>query len=196
MPLINFLVFNMKSTRLQAAIAVATLSAAGLCHAQATESPWYGEIGYTAIEAKESLAGMSAKYEPSLLTGVVGYRFTPNVSLEGMVGFGMGDDEVKLDGVGTGLKGKLGTSFGVFVRPSVQVSDSVELFGRLGFVRSEVKFSAPGFSQTGSDTSLAYGFGANFHLSKSSYLQANWTSYYDDDGVQLQGLGLAWGMKF
>ncbi len=172
------------------------MCAAGLGHAQAVDSPLYGEIGYTAIEVKASAPGVSLKYEPALLTGLVGYRFNPNLSVEGMVGFGLGDDEVKLNGVGTGAKGKLGTSFGVFLRPSVQVSESIELFGRLGFVRSEVKVSAAGFTESGSDTGLAYGIGANFHLTKSSYLQASWTSHYDDDGVKLQGLGVAWGMKF
>jgi len=76
------------------------------------------------------------------------------------------------------------------------VSESVELFGRLGFVRSQLKLSLGGLTESASDTGLAYGFGANFHLTKSSYLQASWTSHYDDDGLKLEGLGLAWGMKF
>ena len=59
-----------------------------------------------------------------------------------------------------------------------------------------LKLSLGGLTESASDTGLAYGFGANFHITKSSYLQATWTSHYDDDGVKLEGLGLAWGMKF
>jgi opacity protein-like surface antigen len=186
----------MKKSIVRSLVAVAAMSAAGLGHAQVADSPLYGEVGYTAIQAKAADGGLTVKFEPGLLTGVVGYRFHPNLSVEGMVGFGAGDDEVTLNGVNTGVKGKLGTSFGVFLRPSVHVSESVELFGRLGFVRSQLKLSLGGLTESASDTGLAYGFGANFHITKSSYLQATWTSHYDDDGVKLEGLGLAWGMKF
>jgi attachment invasion locus protein len=194
--IITSLVLKMKKSVLRPLVAVAAMSAAGLGHAQAVDSPLYGEIGYTAIQAKASAGGLSAKFEPGLLTGIVGYRFHPNLSVEGMVGVGMGDDDVTVNGFNTGIKGKLGTSFGVFLRPSMHVSESVELFGRVGFVRSSVKLSMAGMSESDSDTGLAFGFGANFHLTKSSYLQASWTSHYYDDGVKLEGLGVAWGMKF
>ncbi len=186
----------MKHSVLRSLFAVTLVSAAAAAHAQATEPSLYGEIGYNSVSVTSKDVGVSVKFKPDLLTGVIGYRVHPNVSVEGLLGFGIGDDEVKLNGVGTGVKGEMGTTYGVFLRPNVAVSESVELFGRVGFVRTALKLSAGGVSESSSDTGLAYGIGANFNLSKTSYLQANWTSYYSDDGVKLQGIGLAWGMKF
>lgn len=186
----------MKHSVLRSLFAVTLVSAAAAAHAQATEPSLYGEIGYNSVSVTESGGGVSLKFKPDLLTGVIGYRLNPNLSVEGLLGFGIGDDEIKLNGMGTGVKGEMGTTYGVFLRPSVAVSDSVELFGRVGFVRSALKLSGPGGSVSLSDTGLAYGIGANFNLSKTSYLQANWTSYYNDDGLKLQGIGVAWGMNF
>ena len=56
--------------------------------------------------------------------------------------------------------------------------------------------SSAGESVSDSGQDVAYGIGANVNLSRTSYLQASWTSHYDDDGVKLEGLGVAWGMKF
>lgn len=186
----------MKNRLVRSLVAVTLVSAAAAGHAQSTDPTLYGELGYSSVSVSAKDATDSLKFKPDLLTGVIGYRLNPNLAVEGLLGFGVGDDEVKLNGSPTGVKGKLGTTYGVFLRPSVAVSESFELFGRVGYVRSALKLSAIGLSETSSDTGLAYGIGANFHLGKSSYLQANWASYYSNDGLKLQGLGVAWGMKF
>ncbi|MCU0941928.1 MAG: porin family protein [Hydrogenophaga sp.] len=186
----------MKHSVLRSLFAVTIVFAAAAAHAQSTGSSLYGEIGYNSVSVTESGGGLTVKFKPDLLTGVIGYRLNPNLSVEGLLGFGIGDDEITLNGMASGVMGEMGTTYGVFLRPSMAVSESVELFGRVGFVRNTLKLSGPGGSASLSDTGLAYGIGANFNLSKTSYLQANWTSYYNDDGMKLQGIGVAWGMNF
>ena len=76
------------------------------------------------------------------------------------------------------------------------LSESVELFARLGYLRTKLSLSAGGASVSDSDTGAAYGLGVNLNLTKTAYLQANWMNYYKEDGVKAQGVALAYGMRF
>jgi hypothetical protein len=188
----------MKSTRLLAL--AATCFALSAAHAQSAESAahpaMYAEIGYAAPELKMSDGIDSMKASPSLFSGVFGYQFHPNFAVEGYLGLGAGKDGVKFNGVSVPVNAKLGTLYGVFARPSVSVSESVDLFARIGWMSTELKASGPGGSYADRNSSMAYGVGANFNLSKTAYLQASWTSFYDKHETQIQGLGLAYGMRF
>jgi hypothetical protein len=181
-------------------VAAASLMALSAAQAQTTppaaNPKLYAEIGYTATTFKVSAGGDSLKASPSLVSGVFGYQAHPNFAVEGFLGFGAGKDGVKYNGVDLPIDVKLGTMVGVFARPSVALGDTVELFGRVGWMHTELKTSAPGLSVTEKDSNVAYGFGANFNLSKSSYLQASWTSFYNKDDTKIEGFGLAYGLRF
>jgi hypothetical protein len=90
--------------------------------------------------------------------------------------------------VGSGIDIKVGTGVGFFTRASVNVSDDLQLFGRLGWQHSRLKFSDATGSDSDSGSDLAYGFGANYNLSKSSYLQASWMSYYNKNSTRSAAL--------
>jgi opacity protein-like surface antigen len=185
----------MKNHRLLALAATClVLSTANAQTANPDSHPrMFAEIGYTALTAKTEFAGDQWKASPGLVTGSFGYQFHPNVAVEGVLGFGAGKDKVKFNGENTSEDVKLGTMYGVFVRPSVSLGDSFQLFGRLGWAHTELKSSEDGKD---SDASLAYGIGASYHFNKSSYLQVNWTSYYDKHDTKIHGLGLAYGLRF
>lgn len=173
------------------------LVAAASSQAQTQPEPkLYGEIGYAATSVKSENAGGVFKAKPGIVTGFVGYQFHPNVAVEGFLGLGAKSSEVKWDGAATGAKLKINNSLGVFVRPSVKVSDEVELFARLGYLHSKLTLSDASGSESDTDNGVAYGLGGNVYLSKTSYLQLNWTNYYKKDGVKIDGIGLAYGMRF
>jgi hypothetical protein len=180
-------------TLLAAATALFALSSA---HAQEAAPKLYGELGYTQLNIKESDPIGPIKFSPKALTGVFGYQFAPHMAVEGMLGINAGKGNVKFNGAATGVDGKLKTALGVFFRPSVSVSDSIDLFGRIGWVHGELELSAPGVSASERDDSLAYGVGANFNLSKTSYIQTNWMNYYKKDGVKIDGFTVAYGVRF
>lgn len=152
----------------------------------------YAEIGYTSVTAVEKDDGDKWKASPSMITGVFGYQPHPNIAIEGLLGFGAGKGKIKLNGEGTGDNLKLGTMYGVFVRPSATIGD-VEVFGRVGWAHHDLKTTEGGKS---SDGSMAYGLGARYHLNKSAYLQASWNSFYKKRDVKMEGVGLAYGMRF
>lgn len=187
----------MKKTTI-ATLAVATaLCASASAHAQQAAPSMYAEIGYTQLNAKDTDPVLGTlKFSPGLVTGVFGYQFTPNLAVEGMLGLGAGKDRIQLGGVDTGVDGQLKRAVGVFFKPSVAVADRVDLFGRVGWVRSELELSAGGFSASETDTDIAYGIGANFNLSRTSYIQASWMKYFHEDGLKIQGFTVAYGMRF
>ena len=153
----------------------------------------FAEVGYSALTAKTAFDGHEWKASPGLVTGSFGYQFHPNMAVEGLLGFGAGKDKVRFNGEATGEQLKMGMLYGVFFRPSLSLGDSFELLGRVGWAHTELKSSVAGKD---SDGSLAYGIGANFNLSKTSYLQANWTSFYKKDDTRIEGFGLAYGLRF
>lgn len=186
----------MKTISLSLLAAVTALFSLQSAHAQEAVPRMYAEIGYTQLKAKESIAGASLKFSPGAVTGVLGYEFIPNVAVEGLLGLGAGEGKIKVNGVKTGVKGQVNNALGLFVKPSIAVSDRINLFARVGWVRSELEMSVPGFSTSESDTDVAYGIGANFNVSKASYIQASWMNYYKKDGFKIDGFNVAYGFRF
>ena len=147
----------------------------------------YGELGYSALNVE----GAGADVNLGALTGVVGYGLHPNLAVEGMLSLGVKDDKVGA------AKVELEHSYGIFAKPRVMLNPNLELFGRVGYVESKLKTSAPGYgSLSGTDGDWAYGVGANYYFDKNSYLGANYLRSYDKDGVKADGFTVGVGMKF
>ena len=89
------------------AVVVAAVAAISMASAQAQTQPnaspkMYAEIGYAALNLKETFGADTAKASPDVLTGVFGYQFLPNMAVEGLVGLGSGKASVKENGVPNG----------------------------------------------------------------------------------------------
>lgn len=181
----------MKKIAASLLVIATTFLAFSSAHAQDVPSKVYGELGYARLNAK--LTDVTTdKFSPAAFTGFLGYQVTPNIAVEGFLGVGAGAGRIKEDGVKTTDKGQVKNSMGLFLKPSIAVSDSVELFARIGWTRSELEIG----SSSGRDNDAAYGFGANFNLSKRTYIQANWMNYYKKDGLKVDGLTVAYGFRF
>lgn len=186
----------MKTTQLSLLAAVTALFALQSAHAQEAAPRMYAEIGYTQFQGKASDASDSLKFSPAGVAGVIGYQLLPNIAVEGLVGLGAGEDKIKVNGEKTEIKGHLNNTVGLFFKPSIALSDRIDLFARVGWVRAELELSMDGFSLTESGSDVAYGIGANFNLSKTSYIQANWMNYFKKDGFKIDGINVAYGFRF
>lgn len=142
----------------------------------------YGEVGYTGLDYREP----GIKLSPGMVRGVVGYELSPNLSVEGMVGLDGGSDTA------AGNTLKLNNMVGVFGKVQAPIADGVKVYGRLGVARSDLK--ANGVSD--SDTGLAYGVGMTYDLTKTTYLNADYTKYYDRNDQKLEGLTVGVGFRF
>jgi opacity protein-like surface antigen len=178
--------------------ALATASATSFAQttfgqAPATTSNLYGELGYTEMELEtDELPGYSS--DNDTLTAIVGYKFHPNVSGEVFLGTGTGSQDA--DFLGTTVSTEIGNSYGLFVKPHMMVADKVELFGRVGYLSTELETSVGGISESERDSSVAYGAGVNYHFTDRFYGQFAYTSFYDEDDATVKGYTLAAGMKF
>ena len=142
----------------------------------------YGEVGYTGLDYKAS----GLKASPGMVRGLIGYEITPQLAVEGMVGLNAKSDTV------SGSTLKLDNTIGVFGKAQLPVSDAFKLYGRVGVARTSLKLG--GVSDT--STGLAYGAGATYDLSKTTYLNLDYTRYQDKDSKTLGGITAGVGFRF
>ena len=170
------------------------LLAAGAVQAQTSpqgdSSGFYGEIGYTGLTYKEP----EVKTHPGEVRLIGGYEFHPNMAVEFIGLLSAKEGEIPVDG-GI-LKVKIDNIWGVFLKPKVAVTPEVELFGRLGYARSQRSVSVDALSLSESGNSVAYGVGAAYAINKRVSLNFDYMSYYNRDDIRIQGPTLGVGIKF
>jgi hypothetical protein len=151
----------------------------------------YGELGWTRADVETSGAGARS----DLLRGIVGYNFHPNAAAEAMLGIGIRDSgSTTLLGVPADLKVK--HVFGAYVKPKLQLTDNIEVFGRLGLAQTRHSISTALASRTDRDWDLSYGVGLNFNINPQTYVGLDWMSYLDKGSSQVDGMTLSVGMRF
>lgn len=173
---------------------IAAATAVILTAATAQAQGMYGELGYSHLNFEESDTAFSAKVNPSMVRGIIGYELNPNLAVEGMLGLGMQSDDVRVGSAS--LKGKVDNVAGVFVKPKVKLGDTVELFGRAGVATTKVSASAGNLSISDRGTSFAYGGGASFALTPALSINADYMRYYDRKGITVDGINVGVGVKF
>lgn len=169
-------------------------TAIALTAAGAQAQGLYGELGYSHLSFEETDTAFSAKVNPSMVRGIVGYELNPNLAVEGMVGIGLQSDDVRVGSAR--LEGELDNMIGAFVKPKIQLGQAVELYGRAGVASTKVSASAGNLRISDRDTSFAYGAGASFALTPRTSINADYMRYYDRDGVEVDGITVGLGVKF
>lgn len=188
--------FNTTPRRLCAGLGLALLATLAASVAQAQTSPkedagaFYGELGYTGLTYKEP----EAKTHPAEIRLIGGYEVHPNLAVEAMGLFNAKEGNV--DFFGQQFKVKVDSIWGVFLKPKVAVTPEVELFGRLGYARSQRTVSVDGLSLKESANSFAYGVGAAYAINKRVSLSLDYMSYYNRENIHIHGPTLGLGIKF
>lgn len=173
-------------------VTLVSLSAASYAQT-ASEKPLYVELGYSTVKIKDSdVPGIS--FDNAVISGIVGYKFHPNLTGELFIASGVSDDSVTYSG--QRITSEIKSSYGLFLKPAVMATKQLELFGRLGFTRSDVEYTVATTRVSEAETSFAYGAGINYHFTDTVYGQAAYMSYYDKNGTDARGLLLGFGIKF
>jgi outer membrane autotransporter protein len=176
----------MKRIAIAAAAALVLVGAAQAQQAR-NASPLYGELGYSFLQVKESTTGFDAT--PQALRGIVGYNFHPYFAGEALLAVGTNSDS------DLGVDAKAKYAFGLFLKPKYNFNN-FEVFGRLGWARTKVKFSVPGFSASGTDDDFAYGVGVNYSFNPKLYVGADWMQLLNKDTAKVQGWTISVGYRF
>ena len=155
---------------------------------------FYGEVAYTSFSAGDVSSDNLGTFKPSSVSIGVGNVVAENLAVEGYIIQGASSDTRTINGFDLDLAIK--TSYGFAIRPFINVTDDLELFGRLGVMRLKVRgtASAAGVfaSATGTQTRSMYGLGAAYKLSDKVKLTADYKklSTKDDLKVSLVSIGL------
>lgn len=175
--------------RLIPVLAIATLATSAIT---AQAQGLYGEVGYTPLKLEGSVDGIGVTSKPSNVRGIIGYELNDNLAVESMLSLGVRDSAVKVGGFNLGGKAEVDNMIGVFVKPKVHVGEGLEVFGRLGATRAKLSIG----SENASDTSIAYGLGASYHINSQLSLNADYMTYHDKDDITLKGFTVGVGYKF
>ncbi len=179
----------MKIRSTLAAVAVLACGAgSALAQSQNPSGGLYGELSYVAVKVKDSGYSLS----PKVLRAIIGTEVNPNLAVEAALGTGLSDGSTQVYGVK--VTGEVDRMFGLFLRPKVNLSPDLELFGRVGMVRTKVSLSLLGRSASDSDTDIAYGVGLAYRLGKNASVVVDYMNYYNEDGTK--ATGLAFGARY
>jgi opacity protein-like surface antigen len=130
------------------------------------------------------------------LTGRLGTNFNEYFSGEVRLGFGVGDDSVSVPLLGN-VDIELDSMYGAYLRSGLPVSDSLFLYGVLGYTRSEITVSVPGFgSGSDSESDLSYGVGIDIDLSRNYLLNIEYMNYLDKGAVEITGFTVGFAKRF
>jgi len=155
---------------------------------------FYGEVAYTSSSAEDVSSVNLGTFKPSAVSIGVGNVVAENFAVEGYILQGASSDTRTISGIDVDLAIK--TSYGFAIRPFINVTDDLELFGRLGVMRvksrATVSASGASLSETSTQTHSMYGLGVAYKLSDKVKLTADYKklSTEDDVKVSLVSIGL------
>jgi len=161
-----------------------------------------GYIGLSYAQPKlksDDIRGFSIKPDLGILT--MGVVLNPNLAAEVFIGAGLSDETKSFTLLSQNVRVRLRVkeSYGVYLRPFVDLGPNLQVFGRLGYVslKAKVSTSVNGVdagSVTDREDDFSYGAGIALNLSQDTALTLDYTKFFDKDGAQAKGVSL--GVRF
>jgi opacity protein-like surface antigen len=169
-----------------AAMAVAVAAAASpALAADSSQINWYGTLGYSNADVSNDGGNYGN------IVGRVGLR-NAHVGVEGEVAGGLTSKNF------SGVDVKLRDEYGAYVVGYLPVGTDTELFGRIGYAHTDVRFSCCGVSDTEGLNGGAYGVGAqHFFKGGANGVRFDYTYMQFNKGFgHSNTVGLHWVRKF
>ncbi len=175
---------NILQHSLRVAVLAATLAAAG------AQAEVYVEGNFVPLRITGD-HGLTSDPQPSALMGIIGYGLHPNWAVEAAVGLRLEKDSANRSAGGGSVNAQLNSTYGLYLKPRVQVSEACELFGRVGYLRSKLEL-ADSFTRS----STAWGLGLNYAIDRNTYLTVGYNELFKKDDVTVKGVNLGVGYRF
>lgn len=173
-------------------LAVIATGAGLLACSEVMAAGMYFEADYMKLDMTwKAPSGLSGSYDasPSAIGIKLGSQINPYFAVEGMIGFGIADDEF-LNESGVSATGELNSIVGVNALGTIPVADNFKIYGKLGFAKVDVDlgFNAFGVSQSYSsdDTGALFGAGLMVNFTENSALALEYIQLPDVD-VEILG---------
>lgn len=149
--------------------------------AQDVQSGGYIGVNYAFLDTKIGPAEFTT---PALIL-TPGYQVNSFFAIEGRFGsgFSIGDDDVEVK-----------KYLGIFARLGAPVNPRFYPYLMLGYGDAKFELSINSPSVEGSDTSRAYGIGANIGFTDKLFGKVEYMNYYAEDSEKTSGFGI--GLQF
>lgn len=146
-------------------------------------------------------------FDTQNIFGKVGKEISPNLSVEAVLGIGVGTDKWTSSNGCDSQEVSTDRFIGAQIVGAVPLSESAKFHGNIGFLQTTATIKSSGaascygigWSEESSDseTGMTYGIGLDFHLSPKAAITADYQIFYDDEyaGVDLTISGLLLGYK-
>jgi hypothetical protein len=161
-----------------------TLAAFAAAPALAQDTGFYGTIGYGNYSADDADLGAVQ------LRG--GYNFSEFLGAEIEGAIGVADESTTIAGVSADVE--LESSYGAYAVGRIPFSEKADVFGRVGYVNTEIKVSAGGASGSADDDAAALGLGGNYYFAPNQGVRLGYTHLDYDDSVDV--IDVAYVLKF
>lgn len=180
------------------------------------KSDMYFDIGVASLNTKMSDTGLASAgasyatstnarfpnvgFSTSALRTTFGKRVHKNLDVEFMTMMGLSEstDRAFIGNLPLTVGIKLEPSYGLYLKPKAKISDTMEVFGRVGYFRSKytatVKAQGVSVSESGSEGDISLGYGAMINLTNNASLTFDYMHYMNKVDVKTDGFGL--GLKF
>jgi outer membrane immunogenic protein len=163
--------------------AVSSVALTGIASAQ--DGNFNAGAGYSNVEIGD------AQFDAISLRA--GYDFNETFGVEGQLDFGIGDDSLTLGAVTADVE--LNYSAGFYGIARLPVAENANLFGRLGYVTTEVEGSIAGFVADESDDGFSFGVGGEYYFDNANGVRVEYTRTDYDDG-EGDTFGISWVHRF
>ncbi|MEM9966311.1 MAG: porin family protein [Asticcacaulis sp.] len=171
-------------------VAVIASAMAMSAHAQDAGSKYYVEAGLGLAQIE--LDGLDEEF--GVLNLGAGYTFNRYFAVEGNVAFGITEKTYNV--AGFDVDAKVDYTVGAYAVGSLPVSENVDLIGRMGVVKAQIKVEADNVSLTEDDTGAALGVGVRYFPNGGVHgVRADYT-YYDFDNVDSSVIQVSYVRRF
>ena len=158
--------------------------------AEDAKNSTYVDIGYTMLTYTDS----GTDFSPGAVRLIVGNNTSSNFGYEGMLGAGVASSSKTVSPVS--YKTTIPTFYGIYGKAFANLSNEVEVFGRLGWAGFNREIT-PTRTTSNSGSGFSYGVGAKFSISKTMTISADYMSYYPTKNtVGLSGYTIGTGFSF
>ncbi len=155
----------------------------------------YMAIGLGAYNYTEEVTIASTEFEAksngNAVSFSIGTELSQNLALEATVATGLDNKTVDIDGYDPTVKLKLDSLFGAYGVFKAPISNSAEVFAKIGVTKLSGTATGNGVSIDSTDSSLSYGFGIDFYHARNAGIRIEYMNFYDKgmttiDSVNLQ----------
>lgn len=153
-----------------AAASVAAMAAFVPAAAQAQDAAVDNIGPYVNLNAGMADAGSA---DVKIIQGRLGYRFHPNLGVEGELATGIDSDTDTISGVR--VKQSLRHAAAGYVVGFLPLSPNTDLLARVGYGTTKIRASSGGISASGSEESWNFGVGAQHHFDGLNGVRVDYT---------------------